>query len=58
MRHDVSLEILIGRERTAVGIAKRLTELNPESAENAYLLGEAHRRWAAGPSAPAGGAYR
>jgi len=43
MRHDVSLEILTGRARTAVGIAKRLTELNPESAENAYLLGEAYR---------------
>jgi tetratricopeptide (TPR) repeat protein len=43
MRHDVPLEILIGRERTAVGVAIRLTELNPESAENAYLLGEAYR---------------
>jgi len=43
MRHDVSLEILTGRARTAVGIARRLTELNPESAENAYLLGEAYR---------------
>jgi predicted Zn-dependent protease len=43
MRHDVSLEILTGRARTAVGVARRLTELNPESAENAYLLGEAYR---------------
>jgi len=43
MRHDVPLEILIGRERTAVGVATRLTEMNPESAENAYLLGEAYR---------------
>jgi tetratricopeptide (TPR) repeat protein len=43
MRHDVPLEILIGRERTAVGVAIRLTELNPESADNAYLLGEAYR---------------
>lgn len=43
MRHDVSLEILEGRARTAVGIAKRLTELDPESAENAYLLGEGFR---------------
>jgi predicted Zn-dependent protease len=43
MRHDVSLEILEGRARTAVGVAKRLTELDPESAENAYLLGEGYR---------------
>jgi beta-barrel assembly-enhancing protease len=43
MRHDVPLEILIGRERTAVGVAIRLTELDPENAENAYLLGEAYR---------------
>ena len=43
MRHDVSLEILNGRARTAVGIAKRLTELTPESAENYYLLGEGYR---------------
>ena len=43
MRHDVPLEILIGRERTAVGVATRLTEMNPESSDNAYLLGEAYR---------------
>jgi beta-barrel assembly-enhancing protease len=43
MRHDVPLEILTARARTAVGVARRLTELNPESAENAYLLGEAYR---------------
>ena len=43
MRHDVSLEILNGRARTAVGIAKRLTELDAESAENFYLLGEGYR---------------
>ena len=43
MRHDISLEILTGRARTAVGVAKRLTEHDPESPENAYLLGEAYR---------------
>lgn len=43
MRHDVSLEILNGRARTAVGTAKRLTELDAESAENFYLLGEGYR---------------
>jgi tetratricopeptide (TPR) repeat protein len=43
MRHDVSLEILNGRARTAVGIAKRLTELDAESDENFYLLGEGYR---------------
>src|ERR1051326_5711424 len=43
MRHDVSLEILEGRARTAVGVAKRLTELDAENAENFYLLGEGYR---------------
>lgn len=43
MRHDVSLEILEGRARTAVGTAKRLTELDAESTENFYLLGEGYR---------------
>ncbi len=52
MRHDVPLEILIGRERTAVGVATRLTEMNPESAENAYLLGEAYRSLGGRPFRP------
>jgi len=43
MRHDVSLEILTGRARTAVGVARRLTEFNPDNAENSYWLGEAYR---------------
>lgn len=43
MRHDVSLEILNGRARTAVGIANRLSDMNPDSSEDAYLLGEADR---------------
>ncbi|HZI56474.1 MAG TPA: M48 family metalloprotease, partial [Verrucomicrobiae bacterium] len=42
-RHDVSLEILTGRARTAVGVAKRLTDLDPDNAENSYWLGEAYR---------------
>jgi tetratricopeptide (TPR) repeat protein len=43
MRHDVSLEILAGRARTAVGVATRLSEQDPDNAENAYWLGEAYR---------------
>lgn len=43
MRHDVSLEILAGRARTAVGIATRLADVEPDSVENAYWLGEAYR---------------
>jgi tetratricopeptide (TPR) repeat protein len=43
MRHDISLEILAGRARTAVGIAQRLQDINPDSPENAYWLGEAYR---------------
>lgn len=43
LRHGVTLEILTGRARTAVGVAQRLTEINPESSEDAYLQGEAYR---------------
>ena len=43
LRHDVSLEILTGRARTAVAVAMRLKELNPDNSEHAFLLGEAYR---------------
>ncbi|HWZ44563.1 MAG TPA: M48 family metalloprotease [Candidatus Saccharimonadales bacterium] len=43
LRHDVPLEILTGRARTALAVARRLTDLFPESAEDAFLQGEAHR---------------
>lgn len=43
MRHDIPLEILAGRARTAVAIATQLTLLNAGSSEDAYLLGEAFR---------------
>ncbi len=43
MRHDVPLEILVGRARTAVAIATRLTEMDSDDAENAFLLGELYR---------------
>src|SRR5258708_26005451 len=43
LRHDVPLEILTGRARTAVGVAQRLIEINPESSEDAFLQGEAYR---------------
>jgi tetratricopeptide (TPR) repeat protein len=42
-RHDVSLEILTGRARTAVAVAARLKEMNPDNSEHAFLLGEAYR---------------
>ena len=43
MRHDVTLEILSGRARTALGVAMRLTDMDPESSEDSFLLGEAYR---------------
>jgi len=43
LRHDVSLEILTGRARTAVAVATRLRDMNPENSEHAFLLGEAYR---------------
>jgi len=43
VRHDISLEIQVGRPRTAVAFAKHLVKTNPNSAENCYLLGEAYR---------------
>jgi regulator of sirC expression with transglutaminase-like and TPR domain len=42
-RHDVTLEILTGRARTALGVSQRLVEMNPESSEDAFLQGEAYR---------------
>lgn len=42
-RHDISLEILTGRARTALVIAQRLTDINPDSSENACLMGESYR---------------
>jgi tetratricopeptide (TPR) repeat protein len=43
LRHDVSLEILTGRARTAVAVASRLRDMNPENSEHAFLLGDAYR---------------
>ena len=43
MRHDVPLEILVGRARTAVAIATRLKEMDSSAAENTFLLGESYR---------------
>jgi beta-barrel assembly-enhancing protease len=42
-RHDISLQILTGRARTALVIATRLTDANPENSEDAFLLGESYR---------------
>lgn len=42
-RHDISLEILTGRARTALVIAQRLTDINSDSSENAYWMGESYR---------------
>ena len=43
LRHDISLEILAGRARTALGAARRLKEIDPDNFENAFWLGEAYR---------------
>jgi len=52
VRHDIPLEILTGRARTAVGLAMRLAEMNPERPEDAYLLGEAYRALGGRPAKP------
>lgn len=43
MRHDVQLEIVDNRARTALGVATRLTDMDPDNSEEFYLLGEAYR---------------
>src|SRR5215475_9605639 len=50
MRHDFNLEINEARFRSAVYLAQRLTDFDPTSSENAYLLAEAYR--SLGPRAP------
>lgn len=43
MRHDIQLEIVDNRARTAWGVATRLTEMDQDNSESFYLLGEAYR---------------
>lgn len=50
VRHDVGLQILAGRPRSAVWEAQRLVKLDPPSSENLDLLGDAYR--ALGPRTP------
>lgn len=49
MRHDISLAINEGRFRSAVYLAQRLVEFNPDSSEDLFWLAEAYR--ALGPRA-------
>ncbi len=50
VRHNLQLDIESGRFRTAVATGKKLTQFNPEDAENFYCLAEAYR--ALGPRTP------
>jgi len=43
IRHDAQLAMLFGRPRTAVAIAQRLIEEEPNNPENYVLLGDAYR---------------
>jgi beta-barrel assembly-enhancing protease len=43
MRHDIQLAISAGRFRSALYLAKRLMEFNPDSSENVFWLAEAYR---------------
>jgi len=43
IRHDANLDLLLGRPRSALAIAKRLISFEPRNAENYALLGEAYR---------------
>jgi len=43
MRQHAAMAILLGRPRTALAIALRLTSENPDDAENYVLLGDAYR---------------
>ena len=49
-RHNVGLDILGGRARTALAVARRLVTLNSKSSDNFHTLGEAWR--ALGPRTP------
>jgi tetratricopeptide (TPR) repeat protein len=50
MRHDIQLAINAGRFRSAVYLAQRLVEFQPDSSENVFWLAEAYRML--GPRAP------
>lgn len=49
-RHDVELEILSQRFRSAVYVSQKLVDFHPESSANLYYLAESYR--ALGPRAP------
>lgn len=50
MRHDIQLAINATRYRSALYLAQRLVEFQPDSSENVYWLAEAYRNL--GPRAP------
>jgi predicted Zn-dependent protease len=52
VRHDAGLAIMLGRPRTAVSIADRLIELEPNNADNYALLGDSYRSLGAQPAKP------
>jgi predicted Zn-dependent protease len=52
VRHDANLALLLGRPRTAVSIAERLIELEPNNPDDYALLGDAYRKLGALPAKP------
>ena len=50
MRHDIQLSINAGRFRSAVFLAQRLVDFQPDSSENVFWLAEAYRTL--GPRTP------
>lgn len=52
IRHDASMAMMLGRPRTAVSIAERLIEWQPNDANHYALLGDAYRALGARPAQP------
>jgi predicted Zn-dependent protease len=52
IRHNAGLAILLGKPRSAVAIAQRLIEEEPNNAENLVLLGDAYRSLGARTAVP------
>jgi beta-barrel assembly-enhancing protease len=50
VRHDAGLAMMLGRPRTAISIAERLIQLEPNNADNYALLGDGFRSLGARPA--------
>lgn len=52
VRHDANLALILGRPRTAISIAERLIQLEPNNPDNYALLGDGFRALGARPTKP------